>query len=71
MAGEAARMTLLVNEPGPRGYGKVYTHTDSSNMTPRPDVLPAGGGNTHDTVLEWTGVSQLKGLPTGSQRARL
>ena len=43
------------NQPGTRGYGKFYTHTDSSNMTPRPDYLPAGGGNTHDTVLfEWT-----------------
>jgi len=43
------------NQPGTPGYGKFYTHTDSSNMTPRPDFLPAGGGNTHDTVLlEWT-----------------
>ena len=43
------------NQAGTRGYGKFYTHTDSANMTPSPDYLPAGGGNTHDTVLlEWT-----------------
>jgi len=43
------------NQPGTRGYGKFYTYTDSSNMQPKPDFLPAGGMNTHDTVLfEWT-----------------
>jgi glucose/sorbosone dehydrogenase len=42
-------------QAGARGYGKFYTYTDSSNMQPKPDFLPAGGMNTHDTVLfEWT-----------------
>src|SRR5690242_7134595 len=43
------------NQPGTRGYGKFYTYTDSGNMQPKPDFVPAGGMNTHDTVLfEWT-----------------
>jgi hypothetical protein len=43
------------NQPGARGYGKFYTYTDSSTMQPKPDFVPAGGMNTHDTVLfEWT-----------------
>jgi hypothetical protein len=43
------------NQAGTRGYGKFYTYTDSSNMQPKPDFLPAGGMNTHDTVMfEWT-----------------
>jgi glucose/sorbosone dehydrogenase len=43
------------NQAGTRGYGKFYTYTDSSNLQPKPDFLPAGGNNTHDTVLlEWT-----------------
>jgi hypothetical protein len=43
------------NQPGTRGFGKFYTYTDSSNMQPKPDFVPAGGMNTHDTVLfEWT-----------------
>jgi len=42
-------------QAGTRGYGKFYTYTDSSNMQPKPDYVPAGGMNTHDTVLfEWT-----------------
>ncbi|MEZ5285169.1 MAG: hypothetical protein R2712_10245 [Vicinamibacterales bacterium] len=41
---------------GAPGYGRFYTFTDTSNMTPEPDFLPAGGDKpTHDTVLlEWT-----------------
>ena len=43
------------NQAGTRGYGKFYTYTDSTNMQPKPDFVPAGGMNTHDTVLfEWT-----------------
>src|SRR5678815_713241 len=43
------------SQAGTRGYGKFYTYTDSSNMQPKPDFVPAGGMNTHDTVLfEWT-----------------
>jgi hypothetical protein len=43
------------NQQGTRGFGKFYTYTDSSNMQPKPDFVPAGGMNTHDTVLfEWT-----------------
>ena len=29
-------------QAGSRGYGKFYTYTDSSNMTPKPDFLPGG-----------------------------
>lgn len=40
---------------GARGYGKFYTYTDSSNQQPKPDFVPSGGDNTHDTVLfEWS-----------------
>jgi hypothetical protein len=43
------------NQRGARGYGKFYTYTDTSNMTPAADFLPKGNGHTHDTVLlEWT-----------------
>jgi len=43
------------NQAGTRGFGKLYTYTDSSNMTPAPDFTPGGGMDTHDTVLlEWT-----------------
>jgi len=43
------------NQAGSRGFGKFYTYTDTTNTTPPPDFTPAGGNNTHDTVLlEWT-----------------
>jgi hypothetical protein len=44
------------NQQGSRGYGKFYTYTDSTNMTPAPDFRPRGDAvPTHDTVLyEWT-----------------
>ena len=43
------------NQPGTRGFGKLYTYTDTTNMTPPPDFTPTGGNNTHDTILlEWT-----------------
>src|SRR5882724_5166388 len=43
------------NQRGARGYGKFYTYTDTSNITPKADFLPNGEGHTHDTVLlEWT-----------------
>ncbi len=29
------------NQQGTRGYGKFYTYTDSSNMQPKPDFIPA------------------------------
>ncbi len=42
-------------EAGTPGYGKFYTYTDTTNMTPAPDFRPLGGMDTHDTVLlEWT-----------------
>jgi Glucose / Sorbosone dehydrogenase len=42
------------NQPGTRGFGKLYTYADTSNMTPAPDFTPPGGMNTHDTILlEW------------------
>jgi hypothetical protein len=42
--------------PGTPGHGRFYTYLDTTNMTPAPDFLPAGGDKpTHDTVLlEWT-----------------
>ena len=44
------------NESGARGFGKFYTYTDTTNMTPAPDFTAVGAANsTHDTVLlEWT-----------------
>jgi len=40
---------------GARGYGRFYTYTDTSNMTPKADFLPSGDPHTHDLVLlEWT-----------------
>ena len=43
------------NQRGARGYGRFYTYTDTTNMTPKADFMPAGEGHTHDTVLlEWT-----------------
>jgi hypothetical protein len=43
------------NQTGSRGFGKFYTYTDTTSMTPAPDFAPLGGNNTHDTVLlEWT-----------------
>lgn len=53
-------------QAGARGYGKFYTYTDSSNMQPKPDFLPAGGMNTHDTVLfEWTAKNPAAGAYDG------
>lgn len=44
------------NQRGARGYGKFYTYTDTTNVTPPPDFTAAEGAKrTHDTVLlEWT-----------------
>ncbi len=44
------------NQKGARGYGRVYTYFDTSNMTTAADFAPAEGAKrTHDTVLlEWT-----------------
>ena len=40
---------------GSPGYGKFYTHVDTSNMTPKADFATPGPNRTHDTVLlEWT-----------------
>jgi glucose/arabinose dehydrogenase len=42
-------------ERGQPGYGKFYTHTDTSNTKPTADFLPLNNGRAHDTVLlEWT-----------------
>ena len=43
------------SQRGSKGYGKFYTYTDTSNITPTADFVPLGPGRTHDTVLlEWT-----------------
>jgi hypothetical protein len=42
-------------QAGAPGFGKFYTYTDTSNMTPAPDFTSPGQKPTHDTVLlEWT-----------------
>lgn len=41
--------------PGTAGYGKLYTWVDTGDQEPEPDFVPAGGQDSHDTVLlEWT-----------------
>jgi hypothetical protein len=43
------------NERGRPGYGKLYTYTDTTNTTPRPDFTTRADTRTHDTVLlEWS-----------------
>jgi hypothetical protein len=43
------------SQRGSRGYGKFYTYTDTTNITPKPDFTSGGPNRTHDTVLlEWT-----------------
>src|SRR5262245_17104683 len=43
------------NQRGTPGYGKFYTYTDTSSMSPKPDFVTPGPKRTHDTVLlEWT-----------------
>ncbi len=44
------------NRRGSRGYGKIYTYTDTSNITPTPDWLHAPGTKVshHAVLLEWT-----------------
>lgn len=43
------------NQSGTPGFGKLYTYTDTPNMTPPPDFTHPGSSSTHDTVLlEWT-----------------
>jgi len=43
------------NRRGTPGFGKIYTYTDTANMTPKADFVPNGDGHTHDLVLlEWT-----------------
>ena len=42
-------------EQGTPGYGRFYTYTDTSNVTPKADFVTPGPKRTHDTVLlEWT-----------------
>src|SRR5688572_32726952 len=42
-------------QAGAPGFGKFYTYSDTSNMTPAPDFTSPGVKPTHDTVLlEWT-----------------
>ena len=42
-------------QQGTPGYGRFYTYTDTSNVTPKADFVTPGPKRTHDTVLlEWT-----------------
>jgi hypothetical protein len=42
-------------QAGTPGFGKFYTYTDTTNMTPSPDFTTTSEKPTHDTVLlEWT-----------------
>ena len=42
-------------QSGTRGYGKLYTVTDTTNTKVEPTFKPGGGSRAHDTVLlEWT-----------------
>jgi hypothetical protein len=43
------------NRRGARGFGKLYTITDTSDTSKPADFKPNGGNHTHDSVLlEWT-----------------
>lgn len=43
------------NRSGARGYGKFYTWSDTTNITPTADFAHPNSGHTHDIVLlEWT-----------------
>jgi hypothetical protein len=44
------------NRRGAPGFGKIYTYTDTSNVTPTPDWLHAPGTKVshHAVLLEWT-----------------
>jgi hypothetical protein len=44
------------SQRGARGYGKVYTYTDTTNVTPAPDWMHAPGTKVshHSVLLEWT-----------------
>ena len=44
------------NQRGARGYGKIYTYTDTTNVTPTPDWTHAPGTKVshHSVLLEWT-----------------
>ncbi len=43
------------NQRGARGYGKVYTYTDTSNQEPPTDWAAPGDRKSHHAVLlEWT-----------------
>jgi Glucose / Sorbosone dehydrogenase len=43
------------NRRGAPGYGKIYTYTDTSNVTPAPDWTPPPGAKVahHAVLLEW------------------
>jgi len=42
-------------QPGTRGFGKIYTYTDTTNHAPPADFTTSHTATSHDTVLlEWT-----------------
>ncbi|MEQ1757234.1 MAG: PQQ-dependent sugar dehydrogenase [Vicinamibacterales bacterium] len=45
------------NQQGARGFGKFYTYSETSNMTPTPDFKPKNATTpptNHSVLLEWT-----------------
>ena len=49
-------------QAGSPGFGKFYTYTDTTNMTPPADFTTPGEKPTHDTVLlEWTAKTPGRG----------
>jgi hypothetical protein len=50
-------------QTGTPGFGKLYTFTDTSDMTPQPDFTTPAEKSTHDLVLlEWT--TKTPGAPS-------
>ena len=70
-ASRASRSIRSSASAARRGYGKFYTYTDTSNMTPKADFTPAATAHTHDTVLlEWTAKNPAAATYDGGAAAR-
>ena len=52
--------------PGTRGFGRLYTYTDTSNTGPPADFVPNGGADAQDTILlEWTAADPTAAIYDG------